>query len=192
MIATIVATITSYLMNRHWTYRDRPKSALRREYVLFFLFNGAGLVIELGVLAAAKYGLGVTQPARAERREDRSASCWPRCSASGPTGRSSSSRCPSTPQETWHAIPRDEWDTDGRDGPGGRAGRVGQRAGGVGAAAGAGRRAPHATGPSRAAAEPGAPVQGRPAPLDAGLGGALDRDLDAELAAELQRRRARR
>lgn len=58
VIATIVATITSYLMNRHWTYRDRPKSALRREYTLFFLFNATGLAIELGVLAVAKYGLG--------------------------------------------------------------------------------------------------------------------------------------
>ena len=26
VIATIVATITSYLMNRHWTYRDRPRN----------------------------------------------------------------------------------------------------------------------------------------------------------------------
>lgn len=58
--ATIVATITSYLMNRHWTYRDRPRSAMRREYALFFLFNATGLLIELGVLAAAKYGLGMT------------------------------------------------------------------------------------------------------------------------------------
>ncbi|MEV0397713.1 GtrA family protein [Polymorphospora rubra] len=58
VIATIVATITSYLMNRHWTYRDRPKSAMRREYALFFLFNATGLAIELGVLALAKYGLG--------------------------------------------------------------------------------------------------------------------------------------
>ncbi|MDG4784529.1 GtrA family protein [Micromonospora sp. WMMD1102] len=60
VIATVVATISSYLMNRHWTYRDRPKSAMRREYALFFLFNGAGLVIELGVLALAKYGFGIT------------------------------------------------------------------------------------------------------------------------------------
>jgi putative flippase GtrA len=58
--ATVVATITSYLMNRHWTYRDRPRSAMRREYALFFLFNATGLLIELGVLAAAKYGLGMT------------------------------------------------------------------------------------------------------------------------------------
>ncbi|MFY1689911.1 GtrA family protein [Plantactinospora sp. WMMB782] len=60
VIATVVATISSYLMNRHWTYRDRPKSAMRREYTLFFLFNGAGLVIELGVLALAKYGFGIS------------------------------------------------------------------------------------------------------------------------------------
>jgi putative flippase GtrA len=58
VIATVFATFTSYLMNRHWTYRDRPKSAMRRETTLFVLFNGAGLVIELGVLGIAKYGLG--------------------------------------------------------------------------------------------------------------------------------------
>jgi putative flippase GtrA len=58
--ATVVATTTSYFMNRHWTFRDRPKSAIRREYVLFFAFNAAGLVIELAVLGLFKYGLGLT------------------------------------------------------------------------------------------------------------------------------------
>lgn len=60
VVATVVATISSYLLNRHWTYRDRPKSAMRREYALFFLFNAAGLVIELGILALAKYGFGIS------------------------------------------------------------------------------------------------------------------------------------
>ena len=59
VVATIVATCSSYLMNRYWTYRDRPKSAMRREYLLFALLNTTGLAIELGVLAAAKYGLGI-------------------------------------------------------------------------------------------------------------------------------------
>ncbi|GIF50522.1 putative flippase GtrA [Asanoa ferruginea] len=58
VIATVFATFTSYFMNRHWTYRDRPKSAMRRETLLFIGFNTAGLVIELGVLGIAKYGLG--------------------------------------------------------------------------------------------------------------------------------------
>jgi putative flippase GtrA len=59
VVATLVATTSSYFMNRHWTYRDRPKAALHREYALFFLFNAAGMAIELGVLAVAKYGLGI-------------------------------------------------------------------------------------------------------------------------------------
>lgn len=60
VIAAVVATTSSYFMNRHWTYRDRPKSAIRREYVLFFLFNITGLLIEVGILALAKYGFGIT------------------------------------------------------------------------------------------------------------------------------------
>ncbi|MDR7280780.1 GtrA family protein [Catenuloplanes atrovinosus] len=59
VIATGIATLTSYLMNRHWTYRDRPKEGLHREYLLFFFFNAVALGIESGVLAAFKYGLGV-------------------------------------------------------------------------------------------------------------------------------------
>ncbi|GAA1787356.1 hypothetical protein GCM10009682_06720 [Luedemannella flava] len=59
-VATIVATTAAYFMNRHWTYRDRPKSTLRREYALFFFFNLVGLVIETAVLAFGKYGLHIT------------------------------------------------------------------------------------------------------------------------------------
>ena len=59
-VATVVATIAAYFMNRHWTYRDRPKAALHREYVLFFFFNLVGLVIETAVLAFGKYGLHIT------------------------------------------------------------------------------------------------------------------------------------
>lgn len=59
-VATIVATTCAYFMNRHWTYRDRPKSTLRREYSLFFFFNLVGLVIEVTVVAVAKYGFHLT------------------------------------------------------------------------------------------------------------------------------------
>jgi putative flippase GtrA len=58
--AAIVATTASYFMNRYWTYRDRPKSTMRREYTMFFVFNAAGLLIELSVLAIARDGLGIT------------------------------------------------------------------------------------------------------------------------------------
>lgn len=59
-VATVVATTCAYFMNRHWTYRDRPKSTLRREYTLFFLFNLVGLIIEVSVVGLAKYGLHLT------------------------------------------------------------------------------------------------------------------------------------
>jgi putative flippase GtrA len=59
-VAALVATTCAYFMNRHWTYRDRPKSTLRREYSLFFFFNLVGLVIETGAVAFTKYGLHQT------------------------------------------------------------------------------------------------------------------------------------
>jgi putative flippase GtrA len=58
VVATTVAATSSYFMNRHWTFRHRARSGLRREYSLFFLFNGIGLAIALAVLGFTKYGLG--------------------------------------------------------------------------------------------------------------------------------------
>lgn len=58
VVSTIIATTTSYLMNRRWTYRDRAKTAVHREYVLFFGFNLVGLAIQEAILGIAKYGLG--------------------------------------------------------------------------------------------------------------------------------------
>lgn len=59
-VAAAVATTSAYFMNRHWTYRDRPKSTLRREYSLFIFFNVVGLLIEVSVVGITKYGLHQT------------------------------------------------------------------------------------------------------------------------------------
>ena len=59
-VSAIVATTSAYFMNRYWTYRDRPKSTLRREYALFFFFNLIGLLIESGSVAFGKYVLHET------------------------------------------------------------------------------------------------------------------------------------
>jgi putative flippase GtrA len=40
-----VAATSSYFMNRHWTFRHRARTGLGREYGLFFLLNGVGLLI---------------------------------------------------------------------------------------------------------------------------------------------------
>jgi putative flippase GtrA len=61
VIATVVTTTLSYLANRHWTYKHRPKNALRREYTLFFAFNLAGMFIQSGVVGLGKYGLGLNE-----------------------------------------------------------------------------------------------------------------------------------
>jgi putative flippase GtrA len=59
VVAMIVSTISAYFMNRHWTYNDRPKSAMHRETALFVLVNAVGLLIELGILGLAKYGFDI-------------------------------------------------------------------------------------------------------------------------------------
>jgi len=45
-IATIVATIASYLGNRYWTFRARRRTGVVREIVVFAVLNGIGLLIQ--------------------------------------------------------------------------------------------------------------------------------------------------
>jgi len=59
VIATVVAATCSYFMNRHWTFRHRARSSIRREYTLFFIFNAIGLAITGGILALASYGFNI-------------------------------------------------------------------------------------------------------------------------------------
>jgi putative flippase GtrA len=59
-VSTVVATTVSYAGNRTWTFRRRSRSTVRREYALFFLLNGVGLLIALTCLAISHYLLGFT------------------------------------------------------------------------------------------------------------------------------------
>jgi putative flippase GtrA len=56
VLATVITTTLAYLANRYWTYRNHTRSALRREYTLFFGFNVIGMIIQSGAVAIAKYG----------------------------------------------------------------------------------------------------------------------------------------
>ncbi len=58
-IATVVATVFAFLGNKLWAFRHRKGNHWGRETVLFFVFNGIGLLIQLGFVAAARYGLGL-------------------------------------------------------------------------------------------------------------------------------------
>ena len=61
VIATVVTTTLAYFANRYWTYRHHTRTALRREYTLFFGFNLVGMVIQSGSVAIGKYGFGLTE-----------------------------------------------------------------------------------------------------------------------------------
>jgi putative flippase GtrA len=61
VLATVITTTLAYLANRYWTYRHHARSALRREYTLFFGFNVVGMVIQSGSVAIAKYGFHLNE-----------------------------------------------------------------------------------------------------------------------------------
>ncbi len=54
-LSVVLATMVAYAGNRHWTFRHRGRSGLRREYSLFFLLNGVGLAIALLCLWISHY-----------------------------------------------------------------------------------------------------------------------------------------
>ncbi|MFG2819005.1 GtrA family protein [Kitasatospora sp. NPDC048365] len=59
VVATVIAIATNYLGYRYWLYRDRDAASRQREITLFLLFSGIGMLIETGVLALSRYGLGL-------------------------------------------------------------------------------------------------------------------------------------
>lgn len=61
VVATVVTTTLAYIANRYWTYRHHTRTALRREYTLFFGFNLVGMIIQSGAVAIGKYGFGLTE-----------------------------------------------------------------------------------------------------------------------------------
>jgi putative flippase GtrA len=65
-ISTACATTTSFVLNRHITYRDRPHTALRRELPLFVFFNLIALALQQAIMAGGKWMFGLTEADRLE------------------------------------------------------------------------------------------------------------------------------
>jgi putative flippase GtrA len=57
-LANLLATVFAFAGNKYWAFRHRKGSHWRRESILFFFFNGIGILITDGVVAAVEYGLG--------------------------------------------------------------------------------------------------------------------------------------
>ena len=59
-ISTSVAIISSYFMNRHWTWRHKQRAHPIRELALFIAISAVGLVISLACLGVSRYVFGFT------------------------------------------------------------------------------------------------------------------------------------
>lgn len=62
IIAVLVATIVSYVLNREWSFRTRGGRERRHEAALFFLVSGVGLVLSSAPLWISRYGFHLETP----------------------------------------------------------------------------------------------------------------------------------
>ena len=54
-LATIIAAVLSYFANRHWTWRHKESTGMRRELPIFMLLSAIGLVISEAPLGVSEY-----------------------------------------------------------------------------------------------------------------------------------------
>lgn len=59
VVATSVATVFSWLGNRHWTYRHQRRAKVAHEFGLFAFVNVIGIVITAGTVLLSRELLGL-------------------------------------------------------------------------------------------------------------------------------------
>ena len=59
VISSTIAAISSYFMNRHWTWRHRARTGVTRELPLFFVLTAVGVGITLACLGLSHYAFGL-------------------------------------------------------------------------------------------------------------------------------------
>jgi putative flippase GtrA len=62
IVGYAMATVVTFLGNRHWAFKHRQGKGLHRETVTFVLLNVVGLGIQEAVVATVHYGLHLTDP----------------------------------------------------------------------------------------------------------------------------------
>jgi putative flippase GtrA len=70
IISTVVAATAAFVGNRFWTWRDRERSGLHREYLLYFGVNLVGLLISVGCLWISHNWLGTYWPVMTSQLAD--------------------------------------------------------------------------------------------------------------------------
>jgi len=63
IIAVLVATIVSYVLNREWSFRTRGGRERHHEALLFFVISGVGVAVYTAPLAISRYVLDLQVPA---------------------------------------------------------------------------------------------------------------------------------
>jgi putative flippase GtrA len=58
VVSTAVSATNAFVLNRHWSFRHRERTGLRREYALFLVLNSVGLALSLLCLSISHYVLG--------------------------------------------------------------------------------------------------------------------------------------
>ncbi|NUT48671.1 MAG: GtrA family protein [Saccharothrix sp.] len=62
IVATLVATIVSYVLNREWSFKTRGGRERHHEAALFFLVNGIGIALNSLPLWVSRYLLHLQEP----------------------------------------------------------------------------------------------------------------------------------
>lgn len=62
VIAVLVATIVSYVLNREWSFRTRGGRERHHEAALFFIISGVGVAVYTAPLAISRYLLDLQVP----------------------------------------------------------------------------------------------------------------------------------
>lgn len=62
VIAIIIATIVSYVLNREWSFRTRGGRERHHEAALFFVFSGIGVALNSAPLYVSRYWLELEEP----------------------------------------------------------------------------------------------------------------------------------
>jgi putative flippase GtrA len=62
VIAVVIATITSYVLNREWSFRTRGGRGRRQEVMLFFLISGIAVAVYSAPLYISRYVLELQEP----------------------------------------------------------------------------------------------------------------------------------
>jgi putative flippase GtrA len=63
VIAVVLATVVSYVLNREWSFRTRGGRERHHEATLFFLISGIGVAVYTAPLAVSRYVLDLKVPA---------------------------------------------------------------------------------------------------------------------------------